>query len=146
MSSSLPPLATPREVIAALGRGAAGAAMLGVGWYQASDRFQLDDQAPWLALAIAGLLVAAGGGVGWILVLRRRVADQLALVRGTAATLVGTMPEPAPDVDGVVVLRSGSPTLFHRPGCPLTQGRPVRRTDQDAALASGRERCGACHV
>jgi hypothetical protein len=146
VTTTTAPLFTTRDVVAAVGRAATGAAMVGVGWYEASDHYRLDDQAPWLALAIGGLLVAAAGGIGWILALRRSVADGLRAMHESMAALPRPPGGDTAGTSEVVVLRTGAPRLFHLSGCPLVRDRAVRRTTPAAELAAGREACEACDV
>ena len=131
--------------------GSRGAVVLGVrvgvgfvlvvaGWIGASDQVQLDRQAPWVAVAVAGMLVAAGAAALWLLETRRAVRERVLAV----VAAVEAIPEAALAVDDEVRVRRRGARLYHRPGCALVAGRAVDAADAAAWSADGVEACEAC--
>jgi hypothetical protein len=101
----------------------------------------LDRQAPWISVAVVGVVVGAASGALWLLSFRRAVATRVLAV----VTAVEAMPEATAAVeldDRRVRLRGGAPRLYHRSDCQLVAGRAV----QALAAADRLEPCEACRA
>jgi hypothetical protein len=131
---------TARATVVLAVRMGVGLVLLVAGWIGASDQVQLDRQAPWVAVSVSGMLVAAGAAALWLLDTRRAVrARVLAVVAAVEA-----VPEaPRAVEDGRRVRRRGA-RLYHRPGCALVAGRRVDVGDAAGWAADGVDACEAC--
>jgi hypothetical protein len=123
---------------------ALGAALLGASYVGVSAEVHLKDQVPFLDLGVAGLLVAAVGGVRWlaagIKAVRVRKATDLALVRSRFGSVEATGPA-GPSDDFVATARM---TRYHRPNCSLVAGKDVRAATAAEHSAAERRPCGVC--
>lgn len=101
-----------------------GAAMMVASWFEASGQVTVRGELTWLNLGLVGLIVCGVSNALWLLQGRRNV--------GTARVML--LPEPAtPTPAGLhtegsdvrVAVKVPGATMFHRPGCPLIQGKPT---------------------
>jgi hypothetical protein len=124
-----------------------------VGWYNASDDLDVDNQIAPLNLSVAGTLVAGAGFVLWFLAGRRAVGARRRVIVERRRSLVvpvesGPDARPqslAPRAASGVLVGGSNLRRFHRSDCPLAAGR----TDWTAAAraehsAAGRVACGVC--
>jgi len=58
----------------------AGLVLLALGWAAVSDKVRLADQAPYMNLAVAGLLLAGVGNALYLMALRRSLEQRLRTV------------------------------------------------------------------
>jgi len=130
----------------------AGAAVMLLAWYRASDTVVVDDQVRWASVGLAGaMLIAVAGFVAVALMHRRmrlrfrsveaELGPCLAGMSGTVAT--GSAGVAGPGDDAVLVAATNM-EHYHRPDCPLAAGkavRPVPRADHERA---GRRTCAVC--
>jgi hypothetical protein len=126
---------------------AVGAVVCAVAWTGASGHAQLKDQKGWIAVGVAGFLVAVAGQSLWLRQGRRAVAAHAARVMGDVAALT-------PDVSHRSTPRAVSPEQhlvaadgmrhFHRPDCPIATGRAWTPLPRRAHEATGRTPCGIC--
>jgi hypothetical protein len=123
---------------------ALGAGLLGASYFGVAAEVHLKNQVPFLDLGIAGLLVGTAGGVAWLAAglraVRLRKAAAVAMVRSrfSAAGTVG----PAGASEGLVA--GPRMTRYHRPGCPLVDGKDVSAAALAEHSAAGRRPCGMC--
>jgi hypothetical protein len=132
----------------------AGAILLVVAWYDISGTNQLYEQLPYLVSAgFTGLALVM---VGCALL----VAGRYDRVERRLARLVDAITEPAGSPPGEVAddraaaRTSAAPsaelvmvpagTTFHRPTCPLVQGKPTARVDAEAIRDAGFAACPVC--
>jgi hypothetical protein len=100
-----------------------------------------DQQMYWVVGAMAAMLFAGASWTSWLLVGARELRQrQRRLVVVTSR--FATVPEPTL-TDDVTVTGRGM-THFHRPGCPLTHGRPVDTASPDEHRGRGLTPCGVC--
>lgn len=126
----------------------AGAVLTGA-WFGASDELVFTRQIPHLDLAVVGTMVAGVVNVLWIAqgrsAVRRRKA---AFLRRVALVLPATVPggetsEPSADaMPTTAVVSAVRMTRYHRPDCPLVDGKEVQPLT--APEAADRRPCGLC--
>jgi hypothetical protein len=101
-----------------------------------------DHQLYWVVGAMAAMLLAGAGWTGWLLVgsreLRHRQRRLAVLTAGMAT------PEVASVFTSDVTVAGRGMTHFHRPDCPLAQGRPVTSASAEEHTAKGLTPCGVC--
>lgn len=124
---------------------ALGGAVCGLAWNGAATRSRLEDQTAWIALGVAGFLVAAIAQVVWLRQGRRAVAAYGAQVQASVASLIqDRIAVPAqPGWAGGLVAAEGM-RHFHRPDCPIAAGRPWPPEPRRIHEAAGRTPCGIC--
>ncbi len=128
---------------------AGGAVLLLVAWYDISGTNQLYEQLPYLVSAgFSGLALVMLGCALLVAGRYDRVERRLArLVDAVTEPAAAPEPEPAPpvtDPDAAerVLVRGG--TTYHRPTCPLVQGKAVTAVDPAAIRARGLTPCPVC--
>jgi len=135
-----------RGVRACLVIGAVGAVAIGVGWYQAAGRIRVAGQMNWTMVSVAGTVAIGLATLLWVLAARRAVEQRLgAVLSGAEQTRMPTTPIVAllPGADNWVVATENM-GRFHRPSCPLTRGKTVRRASRADQEQAGRRPCGVC--
>jgi hypothetical protein len=117
-----------------------GAAFVAASYEVISGKPRFEDQAGWLSLAVAGVVVAFAGQAIWLLRGRRAVGERChALlfaehrVRGSYSALARS--ETLVAGDGLA--------LYHRADCPMV-GERWRTAVRSAHEAAGRVACGIC--
>jgi hypothetical protein len=140
------PARPPRPLLphALLMAGSGIVAML-VAWIKVASSLHVDRQISWTGLSLVGaVLVCAGAGLAAtsgervFLLHLQRLGAALA-VNDPSATTNGTGPLPP---TGLVATETMS--RYHRPGCPLTAGKPVVPASQVDHQRAGRLPCGVC--
>ena len=122
----------------------AGAVVCGVAWIGASGHAELSDQTGWVAVGVAGFLLAVAGQAQWLLRGRRAVNTQAARVMTGVAAVTPAGGRPAPAVAAERLVAAEGLRHFHRPDCPIAAGHgwvPVSRSAHEAAR---RTACGIC--
>lgn len=126
-----------------------GGVVVAVSWYVCAGEVSFSQQVGPTDVAVAGLVVAGIGNVGWLLKGRRALGERrralvadVPLADRTQVDVVSVVPRPA-DVD--LYVGGDGMERFHRPECVLTSGRrdwkSMSRAEHQAA---GREPCGVC--
>jgi hypothetical protein len=140
-------------MMAALGTAiSAGAAVMLLAWYRASDTVVVDDQVRWASVGLAGAMLVAVAGFVAVALLHRRMrlrfrsvtAELEPCLAGMSGTVVSGSAGPGGTGHGAVLVAAPNMRHYHRPGCPLAAGKPVRaalRADHERA---GRRTCGVC--
>ncbi len=123
---------------------AVGLVLVVAGWLGARDEVALDRQAPWIAVAVTGLLVGAAASALWLLGLRRTVTARTLAVVAAVDGLLMSAPSAAVADDAVRVRRVGGGSLVHRPGCALVAGRAVAVVSATTARRGALQACEAC--
>jgi len=128
-----------------------GAALLWLGWYQVSGETLVARQLPYLVSATipgAALVVAGAVLIGSEISRRgsQQAEEMVAALHGllTEETPVGSAGGPVPDAEArVVAVPDG--TRYHRPGCPLVEGKPdVRAVGAGEVRRLGMQACPVC--
>jgi hypothetical protein len=91
---------TRREALPTVVLNVAGLALLVAGWVAVSARVTLADQAPYLNLAMAGLLLAGIGNGLYIMATRRTLEARLRRAYDRISVLWGDTPQPPSGVVG----------------------------------------------
>ena len=120
-----------------------GATTSALAWWLAADRLEFDDQIPYASLGVAGLLLAGYAHLSWLLQGRRAVGLRRLFLLGDPAVRRSAE---------VTALRSGGPIFhavdgrarYHRPGCPLLEGRATVSGSRALHEAAERRPCGVC--
>jgi hypothetical protein len=139
--------------MAALGAAiSAGAALMVLAWYRASDTVAVDDQVRWASVGLAGAMLVGVAGLVAVAVTHRRLRLRFRSVESTlepclagmgAAAAAGSTHTMAAG-RGVALVAAPNMRHFHRPDCPLAAGkaaRPASRADHERA---GRQTCAVC--
>lgn len=101
-----------------------GAALMIASWFEASGQVTVRGELTWLNLGLVGLIVCGVSNALWLLQGRRNV--------GTARVVL--LPDPATSTaagsytassDARVAVKAHGVIMFHRPDCPLIQGKPT---------------------
>ena len=71
-----------------------GLVLLALGWVAVSGKVTLSDQAPYLNIAVAGLLLAGVGNALYIMATRRTLENRLRTVHDRIAVSWGDTPQP----------------------------------------------------
>ncbi|WP_019874108.1 hypothetical protein [Sporichthya polymorpha] len=118
-----------------------GCAVWAIGWYRVADEGAFDSQIAPFNLAVLGLALVCASYVLWFVGGRRAVDTRRRVLLGDDARLTAREATEAgvgPD------LFVGAERLYHRPECPMTQGRSWVATSRADQLEAGREPCGWC--
>jgi hypothetical protein len=119
--------------------------LCGLAWNGTSTRITLADQTPWIAVGVAGFLVAAAAQLVWLRQGRRAVAAYGAQVQASVATLIhDRVAAPARPGSAVGLVAAEGMAHFHRPECPIAAGRPWPPEPRRVHEAAGRTPCGIC--
>lgn len=118
-------------------------AALALAWAGTADADQVPDQTVWLTLAVVALGGAVVADCLWLLAGRgaagrakRSILDDIAGVAARAVEHAGGLPE--------TLVASTPMTHYHRAGCALAAGKPVRDVTVAAVRRSGRTPCDVC--
>jgi hypothetical protein len=126
----------------------AGAAVIVLGWYRASDTVAVDDQVRWASVGLTGaMLVAVAGFVAVAVVHRRmrlRFDSVAAILEPCLARMSGTVPSASAAGNGVTLVAASNMQHYHRPDCPLATGKPVRPDSRADHERAGRRTCAVC--
>ncbi|MDT7549752.1 MAG: hypothetical protein QOE84_2146 [Actinomycetota bacterium] len=157
--TALPPTLRPEFAAPSLARGPWGLrallALVGVdlivvgtvvtAWYHAAQLATPQQQIGWMDLAGVALLVGLGAHTGWLVAGRRAVGSRSrAVERATESVLSPLTVDTSQEIGDELVLTGDRMTLFHRPGCPLVEGRSTEALAARAALAKGLAACSMC--
>lgn len=133
-----------RAVLVLSVRAAVGFVLFVVGSVGAGREVALGRQAPWIAVAVAGALVAAASAALWLLDLRRTVRARVVSLLTTIDSLPSGLEAQVDDL--VRVRRRDGGQLFHRPSCALVAGRAVVFGDAEGWSNDGSTACEACRA
>jgi hypothetical protein len=125
-----------------------GAALMVLGWYQASGTFDVDRQLDGASVGLTGLALTLVALITWLAVSRRAVAAR-------SATVVSLLQTSAPAADqssrpsaamppGTTLVASARMLRYHRDDCQLVEGKTVAPAGRRQHEAAGRRPCGVC--
>ena len=127
---------------------------VGFAWFATSGEAVLDDQVGWVAVAAVGVMLAGAVSGAWLLAGRRavglRARDGLPIPdEGQMADIVDLrVKAPATATpartNGAAPVASSGMRHFHRPECPLAQGKPVAAAATTDHVKAGRTACEVC--
>jgi hypothetical protein len=127
---------------------AVGAVTLLVGWFGLSGTLVLSRQASFLAIALGGLLLSSAGLSIWLLAGLRAIRARRVLVREGLLMLREELTQPAAGDtlvhEGATLVAAPSMTRYHRPSCPLVEGKSVTALSLVGHVKAGRLPCGVC--
>jgi len=139
-AASLPPIRGPLTL------GAFGTAAVAVSWAGSARTVRVGHQADWAIVGVAGSAAIVLAALVWVLAARRTVEQRLGDVLARLDAGAAGPPSAGGPTAGTDTRLVASTAMahYHRPGCPLSAGKPVAvagRTDHQAA---GRRPCGVC--
>lgn len=122
---------------------ALSAVALAACWYQSAGEGVLDDQIPWVTVAVLLVLAEMYALVGLVLSGRRAVGLRRLRMLPASLLMAPRVAAPAqPDAVEVFVVAGSS--RFHRRGCALIAGREARALPLRDATAHDLRPCGIC--
>lgn len=133
-----------RELIQFVALSVASLVLLAAGWFGAGGEALLEDQVPFLNLAVAGLLVGAAGGALWVIAGLRAVRSRKAAVKVLLAARAGRPGAGAAPAGSEVLVAGAAMTRFHRPDCSLVAGKELAAATRADHERAGRRACGMC--
>lgn len=122
-----------------------GIGLWAVGWYRSGGVSQLGNQIGDVDLAVVGVTLASVSHAIWLLRGRRAIGERRRLLLGDPVT---SEPQPiakssdVPQAPARFVAGDNS-RFFHRPGCPMAQGRSWGTEPGEADLST-QIPCGVC--
>ena len=122
-----------------------GGVVCALAWNGTATRSRLEDQTAWVALGVAGLLMAAVAQVTWLRSGRRAVAVHSAQTQASVAALIRdriAAPSTPRSASGFVAAEGMA--HFHRRECPIAAGQPWPPEPRRVHEAAGRTPCGIC--
>jgi hypothetical protein len=132
------------ELVRVIAGVAVGAAVFTVAWVGASGHAELDDQKGWLAVGVFGFFLAVAAQGLWIVRGRRAVAGHAARVMGDVAALTPALETTRPASAVEQLVAADGMRRYHRPDCPIAQGRGWSPLPRPAHESAGRTACGIC--
>jgi hypothetical protein len=133
-----------RELIRFVALSVASLVLLAVGWLGAGGEALLEEQMPFLDVAVAGLLVGAAGGALWVIAGIRAVRSRKAVVKALVAVRAGGTAAGAASVRSDMFVAGAAMTRFHRPDCSLVAGKELAAATRVDHQRAGRRACGMC--
>ena len=131
---------------------------VGFAWFATSGEATLGHQVRWVTVAAGGVMLAGAVSGAWLLAGRRavglRALDALPLPdEGDLADVVdlrvkAVLSTAPPASDGAAasaeLVAAPGMRYFHRPDCPLTQGKAVATAARNEHVRLGRTACEVC--
>lgn len=117
------------------------ALLVGAAWIAARHEDSLQDQVPWLNLAVVGLLVATVAN-GFLFLLARQAVGHRRLEL-LPDIVVRVRPAPAPAAGGPSLWLSGTARV-HVEGCPMVVGKPAKPITAARIRSKGLLPCEIC--
>jgi hypothetical protein len=151
VEADLPPEPWNRSHFAALATAQLLVAALLIGaWVAVSDELVFTRQVPQLDVAVIATMAGGVANLLWIAhgraAVRRRKANVLrqvgVVLPATLAGNQGQAPSPAAVGTGLELVAAARMTRYHRPDCPLVDGKPVHPISSPSD--TGRRPCGLC--
>jgi hypothetical protein len=113
-----------------------GGAASGLAWWLSADRVEFSDQVPYASVGVAGLLVGGYAHLHWLLRGRRAVGVRRLFLLGQPVVHRSALAVAGSSAAGPVFLAVDGRARYHRPDCPLLEGRPAMngsRANHEAA-------------
>ena len=123
-----------------------GAAASGLAWWLTADRVEFHQQVPYASLGVGGLLVGGYAHLSWLLRGRRAVGVRRLHLLGAPAGRRSDGRSAGTGPGATVFLAVEGRTRYHRPGCPLLDGRATVTGSPAMHEAAARRPCGVCAV
>lgn len=122
---------------------AVGLTVILISAYAIAGLSTVDDQIPYVALALLGLMLAGLANGMWLLQARQRIASTTAQVLAGYRSGRSPLDLSAAGPDSALVSMPGLPFL-HRTECLMVRGKPATTSSEVEAAARGLGRCPVC--
>jgi hypothetical protein len=122
----------------------AGGIVVALAWNGAATESRLDGQKGFIAIGVAGFLVAVLAQSLWLRQGRKAVAAYAATIRTSIAPLMA-QPPPTPVINREGLVAAADLRHFHRSDCPIAAGRGWGAEPRRTHEAAGRTPCGICN-
>lgn len=143
-SRGVPPW-TSAELSRVMLSNALGLVLIAVSWYQVAGQLTTRDELAWLNLGILGVAIAGVSNAMWLLRGRRNVglARVMVLPDVPRRTRSAWSDRRVDDREETPVA-SAAMTRYHRPDCPLVDGKKTTATSRRAHERAGKIPCELC--
>jgi hypothetical protein len=143
-SRGIPPW-TSAELSRVVVSNAVGLGLIGISWYQVAGQLTTRDQLAWLNVGILGVAIAGVANALWLLRGRRNVGLARVMVLPdvpprAAASWNNRLAE---DLENQPVA-SAAMTRYHRPSCPLVDGKTTTAASRRDHERAGKIPCELC--
>lgn len=132
------------DLLALLGVGIAGLALVGLAFYSSNRTDDLASQVRWVNVGVVGVLLLGVGNLLWLITGRRVVGELRRVVVARVAALASAGTSDTPAVRDESFVSSRSMTKYHLRSCPLVRGKAVRASSLATHDRRGRRPCGVC--
>lgn len=125
----------------------AGAAAMVLAWYQASDTVVVEDQVRWASVGLSGAMLVALAGFVAVAVAHRRMRLRFRVVEAQLRPCLTAMADASAlsaPIDADALVATPNMRHYHRAGCPLASGKPVRFASRADHERAGRRTCAVC--
>jgi len=143
-SRGIPPW-TSAELSRVVLSNALGAVLIGISWYQVAGQLTTRDELAWLNVGILGVAIAGISNAMWLLRGRRNIGLARVMILPDVPPRSAThwSDRLAEDLENQPVA-SAAMTRYHRPSCPLVEGKQTSAMSRRDHERAGKIPCELC--
>jgi hypothetical protein len=143
-SRGIPPW-TSAELSRVVLSNALGAVLIAISWYQVAGQLTTRDELAWLNVGILGVAVAGVSNAMWLLRGRRNIGLARVMILPDVPPRSATRwsDRLSEDLENQPVA-SAAMTRYHRPSCPLVEGKRTSATSRRDHERAGKIPCELC--
>ena len=143
-SRGIPPW-TSAELSRVVLSNALGAVLIGISWYQVAGQLTTRDELAWLNVGILGVAIAGVSNAMWLLRGRRNIGLARVMILPDVPPRSATRwsDRMAEDLENQPVA-SAAMTRYHRPSCPLVEGKQTSAMSRRDHERAGKIPCELC--
>lgn len=143
-SRGIPPW-TSNELTQVVISNAVGLVLIAVSWYQVAGQLTTRDELAWLNVGVVGIAIAGVANAMWLLRGRRNIGLARVMVLPDVPPRAKTAWDDrlSEDLDNSPVA-GATMTRYHRPSCPLVEGKSVRAGSRRDHERAGKLPCELC--